>query len=280
MSQAAADALVPASCAPLTASQLAAITVTRNAATGALTLALPSGVAFSSNAIGFTSGSSTVAGSISAASGTPPMATVTPSSALGAGTWSWTVNAQPVGAPAVVKMGSFVVPVVVVPPACAAPNVVNTVSNTCINAPASSGYTFNPNLGGGGAFVADIGVLVTGANTLPAACVSVGDACWVQSVQNGTIKFVNSGAVMTGINTRPIVFAFYVTSGGVYNAKAIYGDDGLAAATTGVSGGGISGIVSAKGSQNGVKLVDNYGSCGETYFVGGGFATNVITCPI
>ncbi len=278
VSQAAANALVPASCPAATAAQLAAITVTRAAAApSAITAAgLPAGWTLTGGTATFTPIAPTtgaaVTGSISAAG------VITPNGTLPAGSYTVAANLTFANAPA-----TSVTRTVVVPAVCTAPSAVNAVTNTCITPPAATGYTYNPNLGGGGAFVANIGVLVTGANTLPAACLTVGDACWVQSVQNGTIKFVNSGAVMTGINTRPIVFAYYASnfnSNLYYYNLPIFADDGTSATLNSVNTGGISGITSVRGTTTGTKLLDNYGICGERYFNGSGFAGNIIACPI
>jgi hypothetical protein len=133
--------------------------------------------------------------------------------------------------------------------------VVNAVSNACVAPPFATGYTYNANLGGGGAWVADIGVLVTGANTLPAACLTVGDACWVSSVQNGTIKFVNTGDVMTGSihSARATVKAYYLTATGYYVLMPIFADDGTSATLQSVAtGGGTSPITDVKGANTGV----------------------------
>jgi hypothetical protein len=137
------------------------------------------------------------------------------------------------------------------------PSVVNAVSNACVAPPFATGYTYNANLGGGGAWVADIGVLVTGANTLPAACLTVGDACWVSSVQNGTIKFVNTGDVMTGSihSARATVKAYYLTATGYYVLMPIFADDGTSATLQSViTGGSTSQLSEAKGATNGVLV--------------------------
>jgi hypothetical protein len=163
------------------------------------------------------------------------------------------------------------------------PSVVNAVSNACVAPPFATGYTYNANLGGGGAFVANIGVLVTGANTLPAACLTVGDACWVSSVQNGTIKFVNSGVTIAPINTRPIVFAYYVTATGYSNTHPIYADDGNSVGGNGYAvqgGGNTNTYLDVKGVSNGVRQT-GIGACGElTYNGTGAFSSNLISCPI
>jgi len=153
-------------------------------------------------------------------------------------------------------------------------------ANTCVSPPSPSGYTWNDIIK---AWVADIGVLVTGANTLPAACVTVGDACWLASVADGTIKFVNSGVVMTGANTRPIVFAYYLTASGNWVTMPMYADvlaTSPAANQNVNNGGGSSIITDIKGSANGVKKTVPAFGCFEEVYGGGVFVNNTTTCPI
>jgi len=166
---------------------------------------------------------------------------------------------------------------------CADPLARINSQGTCVSPPAATGYTWNDIIK---AWVADIGVLVTGANTLPAACVTVGDACWLASVADGTIKFVNSGVVMTGLNTRPINFAIYMTNiGGVvgYNKMPMYAD---VIATSALANQAVNNSSSAnistdyKGSALGVKYTVPTQGCFERVFVGAGFGTNTTTCPI
>ena len=168
---------------------------------------------------------------------------------------------------------------------CVAPAMANSL-NACVSPPAPAGYTWNTAMK---AWVANIGTLVTGANTLPAACVTVGDACWLASVANGTVKLVSSGAVATGLNTRPIVFAFFVAGpgagifSGYYNVMPIYAD--VAAEAAGLNGnvGNGSGnyiITETKGSAPGAKQTIPGFGCFERAWFGAGFGNNVIACPI
>jgi len=64
------------------------------------------------------------------------------------------------------------------------------------------------------ACVTPMGQKVYGANPIPAACDSVGQSCWKDSVANGSIKWIATSALSTGStpasdSTRPMVFAFY-----------------------------------------------------------------------
>ena len=159
---------------------------------------------------------------------------------------------------------------------------------SCISPPQATGFTFNTVIK---AWVADVGVLVSGFRALPATCVTIGDQCWEESVANGLIQFANSGVVMTGQNTRPIVFAFYTVNGTFngqnvlyYLTTPIFAD--VVGKSTGlnqnVENGGVSGVTGfdVKGSINGLKLRASDGCWEKVYNTGGGFINNPITCPI
>ena len=166
---------------------------------------------------------------------------------------------------------------------CVAPAMANSLG-VCMSPPAASGYTWNTVLR---AWVADIGTLVVGTNQLPAACVLVGDACWNQSIANGTIKLVNTGMLITGVNTRPLVFAYYQAGAGSafpgsYMTTPVYadaiGDTPLSPNNTG--NGGVTEVVSsAKGSASGLKFAAPSG-CWEKVVMFSFFKTNSFTCPI
>lgn len=170
----------------------------------------------------------------------------------------------------------------VAPLACLAPAMQNSVG-ACMLPPAPTGYTWNNIIK---AWVADIGVLVTGANTLPATCVTIGDKCWLDSVADGTIKFVYSNALMPGFSTRHVVFAFYK---GNFNGTNYYGVTPMYAdveatsafANQGVSNGGNTDtITEIKGSQNGVKQTAPSFGCWERVWQDIGFGNIQISCPI
>jgi hypothetical protein len=74
-----------------------------------------------------------------------------------------------------------------------------------------------------------MGTKVFGANQLPAGCTSQSMQCWKDAVANGTVKFVATTATMTGLNSRPIVFAYYKTADGLkWNTQPYYADTGEA----------------------------------------------------
>lgn len=76
-----------------------------------------------------------------------------------------------------------------------------------------------------------MGTKVLSANQLPAGCTSTLQQCWRESVLNGTVKFIETSAVMVGLSngrdTRPIVFAYYVTADGTkWDTQPFYSDTG------------------------------------------------------
>ena len=183
------------------------------------------------------------------------------------------------------------------PATCTLPSMKNSFG-VCISPPAVAGYSWNNTMK---AWVADIGVLVTGANTLPDSCFLIGDACWKENVANGKIKFVNSGIIMTGQNTRPIIFAYYVIGGfsngnpaaGFHNVVAMYADveaTSPAASQVTWNGGVYFTIPTIKGTASGAKVTATGLTAGVTstgtacyeriWFVSGVFAFTSTNCPI
>jgi hypothetical protein len=167
---------------------------------------------------------------------------------------------------------------------CVAPAMANSLG-VCMSPPAASGYTWNNVLR---AWVADIGTLMVGTNQLPAACVLVGDACWNQSIANGTIKLVNTGMTLTGVNTRPMLFAYYQAGAGsafpgYYMTTPIYADavgaTPLLPNNTG-NGGNSDPFLNVKGSLSGLKETSGNSTCWEKVFANPFFQTNQATCPI
>jgi hypothetical protein len=168
---------------------------------------------------------------------------------------------------------------------CVAPAMLNGLGG-CMAPPAVTGYTWNIVLR---AWVADIGTLVVGTNQLPAGCVLVGDACWNQSIADGTIKLANSGLVLTGFNTRPIVFAFYragtgTAFTGVYLTLPLYAD-AIGDTPQFVKNAAQDGVkemaTDVKGSSVGLKATFTSG-CWEKIFsqTSASFLTRSIACPI
>jgi len=164
---------------------------------------------------------------------------------------------------------------------CNLPSQLNSLG-VCMAPPAPTGYTWNV---ANKVWVADIGTLVTGLNTLPAECVTIGDACWKVSSANGTIKYFGTGLTVDG---RKFIFAGYIIGGtlpgaGSFAMKTIYFD--TEAATPGLSkevnvAYNTSGIVNAKGSVDGVKYTTPTNGCWEFFYTGSGTNTRPATCPI
>ena len=196
-------------------------------------------------------------------------------------TYTVSVNAKDASGNAFVVVSTFSTKSPVV---CVAPAMAN-FKNVCMSPPAPVGYTWNTNMK---AWVAHIGVLVSGANTLPAACVAFGDACWLDAIANGTVKLSASGAIATGLNTRPIVFALFVVGSGPatgsYNVPPVYADaaDGEASyLNQSVGNGSVFAIISEmKGSANGAKQTAPTQGCFERVYLGSGWGNNTIACPI
>ncbi len=77
-----------------------------------------------------------------------------------------------------------------------------------------------------------MGYQISGANQLPAGCISVEQQCWKDAVANGKVKFAATSATMTGYNSRPVVFAYFRNTEtafgvtGLWNTLVMYADDG------------------------------------------------------
>ncbi len=164
--------------------------------------------------------------------------------------------------------------------ACTAPAMANSLG-TCMSPPVANAI-WNSVMK---AWAYPAGVLVVGLNTLPAACVTIGDACWKAMIADGTIKLVSTNAAMTGYSTRPVVFAVYKTFDGYNNQVPLYTD--VPALSTFANqlvfnGGGMQAVTDVKGSDNGIKITyPDYG-CYERVHTGGGGWGNVKlgSCPI
>lgn len=164
--------------------------------------------------------------------------------------------------------------------ACPAPAMANSLG-TCMSPPVANAI-WNSVMK---AWAYPAGVLVVSLNTLPAACVTVGDACWMAKIADGTIKLVSTNAVQTGYNTRPIVFAVYKTFDGFFNEMPLYADvPALSpfAAQTVSNGGTSSNLTDVKGSDNGIKMTFPAFGCYERVHTGAGSWGNVKldSCPI
>ena len=285
VSQLAADALVPDACPALPATAYANTQVVASVNNGTLTLTvtnLPAG--FVSGVLTASSGST---GGVADVNASGSVVTRPGSSINWATNYTGTLVMNFANAPAITIAGSFVTPVIaVVPVVCTAPAMRNNIINQCITAPAATGYTWN-NIVGGGIWVADIGVLVTGANLLPATSFVIGDAAWLTAAANGTIKYVKTSS--TKADGRPLVYAFYKTTNapGGNGTTEYYGVIPMYADTIATGGGanqnignGTAGgvIQLIKGSINGVKFIATDG-CWERAYNGANFVNTNLATP-
>lgn len=239
---------------------------------GALTVTgLPAGVVIKSSTFTAISGASTLVYTNGAlTSGTP----------LSAATYTFTGASLVLGnGPTITLAGSFVTPVIAV--TCTAPAMLNT-ANACVSPPATTGYTWN-SIVGGGVWVADVGVLVSGANLLPSTSNVIGDAAWLTAAANGTIKWVKTPSTMTGLNSRPLVYAYYKTTnapGGngsteYYAVTAMYADTVATSAFANQNVGNGSAAVEIsqiRGSASGAKLFAPTQGCFERAWDGANFS--------
>lgn len=79
--------------------------------------------------------------------------------------------------------------------------------------------------------VTPMGQKVYNASEIPSSVTGVGSPAWQQLVQNGTTKPVDTGLIMTGYSTRPILFMYYkrvVANIMTYCTRPVYKDDGSA----------------------------------------------------
>lgn len=194
-------------------------------------------------------------------------------------TYTVTVNAKDASGNGFVVSSTFSTKPVATCVGAAMPN----SKNICMPKPALAGWAWNAILK---AWVADIGTLIAGAATLPVSAVAVGDQGWIDAVANG-LPLVASGATATGLNTRPIVFGFYITASapfpGFYNVMPLYADtEGEAAVANQNVGNGshVNVITDIKGSALGAKQTSPAFGCFERVWTGIGFGNNPIACPI
>lgn len=288
LSQAAANALVPGNCPALPASAYAATSVAAGSGTLTLTVSnLPSGFT------GGTLAATKVTPSLTSNWDLVPTTTGNASATLRAGSaavsfatvYNGTIEMNFVGAPSASKTITFTTgadPSIVV---CTAPAMLNA-ANTCISPPAATGYTWNSVIK---AWVANVGVRVFGANMLPVTCVNVGDACWLENVANGTIKFVQSDMIPQGLTITKTMNAYFKISNGPFGEAWVYTPlnlQGLSLnANPSVANGSVaSNIDWVQGSSqiNGVIVHQVMGnSCFNfSYLVTeGNFVSQSVTCP-
>lgn len=168
---------------------------------------------------------------------------------------------------------------------CQGAAMMNSV-NTCVSPPAATGYTWNNVIK---AWVANIGTNVVGLNELPLECTTIGDACWKASTASGAIKYFETNAVATGINSRKLVVAGIIVSkkssfaAGNFTLIPVYPDSESDTPYTNLSilnGSNTDGVVNLKGSDGGVKFTTPTNGCWEWGRVTGGWANHSTACPI
>ena len=128
------------------------------------------------------------------------------------------------------------------------------------------------------------GVKVEGANQLPVGCTSVSQQCWKDAVASGLVKFVATSATAVGVNSRPIVFAYFrnTTSmfgvDGLWNVLQLYADDGSLFGAD-ISGGTDGAIEMVYGNTEGA--IYRVGSiCRQIYWNGTNWTDESAPCPI
>lgn len=234
------------------------------------------------------------------ASAPVPTATLTASpSSITAGekvtlTWSST-NAQSCTSSTFATGGASNGSVVVLPTANHSYTV--TCSGSSLTVSAQANVTVSTVAWWPPAYIAPIGVKVTGPFVMPANCTHVShkDACYQELVKNGSIKFSHSGVTVNG---RPVVFGgpvqFILSAsdtpypGEYYNTFAVYADTGELLGGDLTSGGNNGFIDWAAGTSTGsIKHYSrgvNQGKCYEwyPYYEAGvlyGFAMRQVSCP-
>jgi hypothetical protein len=129
---------------------------------------------------------------------------------------------------------------------------------------------------------------LTNGDRLPSDLVLIGDLPWQKSVANGTIKYLDTGMVLTGFNNEPIIYAVYqYTTSPTSTARrtcraAIYKNNGLTfelrperwSCFTG-------GFDFFTGTNNGILVKDLNGVCAETTWGESvqRFTYNFVPCP-
>lgn len=78
------------------------------------------------------------------------------------------------------------------------------------------------------ATISPIGTKVVGSTSqISSASRIIGDASWQTDVKNGVVKFVDTGMILTGYSTRPLVWAYYISLDGTSCNLPVFKDDGL-----------------------------------------------------
>ena len=144
---------------------------------------------------------------------------------------------------------------------CIAPKVPATDGQSCVDPVVVACQTPQVWTASLNACAYPIGVKVTGTNKLPAGCLDVHDQCWRDSVANGTVKWILTPAVATGVDNRPVAFAYFFNAAtpsptnGNYNSTIFFADTGLPISNR-ISDGNISEIDWVIGTAKG--LISHY----------------------
>jgi hypothetical protein len=135
--------------------------------------------------------------------------------------------------------------------------------------------------------IAPVGTKVLTANEIANSVTEVGSPAWQTLVRDGTIKFVDTGLIMTGYSTRPIVFAYYkrpVGDGMTWCTRPVYKDDGSAVGASTYTGFGCNTeeISWERGTDSGV--IRHYPNGNRCWQLGWNQSTlsfdeTLVTCP-
>ena len=165
---------------------------------------------------------------------------------------------------------------------CVAPQVPNSAGDACVTpSPCTAPAVWTASLN---TCLKPIGSQAIGMNQLPASALLIGDTGWNKAVTDGVQKFLDSGMLLTGYNTRPIVFAFYKAPSGTSCVTPIYKDDGSAVDNNKAVGNACNTVDAdwAVGTLSGV--VRHFPSLGMCYEISWNQATQrfqdlQVTCP-
>ena len=133
------------------------------------------------------------------------------------------------------------------------------------------------------AYIAPIGTKVVGMNQLPSTATTIGNTAWQQAVKDGTVKFIDTGIVLSGYSTRAVIWAFYQSIEGFSCARPIYKDDGSYVDHPETTGNCNTGVLAdwAVGTQAGIiRHAPNAGCYQLTWnATRKGFDDTLVSCP-
>lgn len=110
-----------------------------------------------------------------------------------------------------------------------------------------------------------VGTQVIGMNQVPASAVLIGDAGWKQAVADKVQKFLDSGIILTGYNTRAIAFAFFKDQSGASCTTLVYKDDGSAVGNNKAVGNGCNTVDADWAVGTSAGVVRHFPSLGVCY---------------